>query len=330
MGMKLLSRRGVEPPSVKEATSPSGEQVELALRRPEGGRRRCRRWSARLLARRCAGARRLRGRRALQLRPRPNPRAVAEPDPGRLVRVRGPCLPARARRARAAERHPRPRPLGAVDGRGAGGRSRRARAPPLPEPGLSVHARPPRRVLARRRRASPCWCRRRTRDPTPARTGSARIPTSPPGTGSWTSWSSAFRRAPHSSPISARSPSTGSRWKGPSSTSGCRKPIGSVQLDHCFTDLERDGDGRARVELGGRAALWVDESYPYVMVFTGDALPDVSRRSRRRRADDVRAERIPQRQRPDPARARSDAFGQLGHRSPALGGPLSVWQGFGG
>ena len=57
------------------------------------------------------------------------------------------------------------------------------------------------------------------------------------------------------------------------------KPLGSVQLDHCFTDLVRDRDGRARVELGGRAALWVDEGYPYVMVFTGDALPDVARRS---------------------------------------------------
>ena len=57
------------------------------------------------------------------------------------------------------------------------------------------------------------------------------------------------------------------------------KPLGSVQLDHCFTDLVRDGDGRARIELGGRATLWVDESYPYVMVFTGDALPDVARRS---------------------------------------------------
>jgi aldose 1-epimerase len=57
------------------------------------------------------------------------------------------------------------------------------------------------------------------------------------------------------------------------------KRIGSVQLDHCFTDLERDEQGRARVELGGRAALWVDESYPYLMVFTGDALPDVARRS---------------------------------------------------
>jgi aldose 1-epimerase len=56
-------------------------------------------------------------------------------------------------------------------------------------------------------------------------------------------------------------------------------PLGSVQLDHCFTDLGRDGDGRAHIELGGRATLWVDESYPYVMVFTGDALPDVARRS---------------------------------------------------
>src|SRR5262249_40763638 len=34
------------------------------------------------------------------------------------------------------------------------------------------------------------------------------------------------------------------------------KPLGSTQLDHCFTDLRRDGDGRARVELGGRATLW--------------------------------------------------------------------------
>jgi aldose 1-epimerase len=57
------------------------------------------------------------------------------------------------------------------------------------------------------------------------------------------------------------------------------KPIGSVQLDHCFTDLERDSDGRASVELGGRATLWVDASFPHVMVFTGDGLPDVARRS---------------------------------------------------
>jgi aldose 1-epimerase len=55
------------------------------------------------------------------------------------------------------------------------------------------------------------------------------------------------------------------------------RPVGSVQLDHCFTDLEREEDGLARVELDG-TTLWADESYPYLMVFTGDALPEAERR----------------------------------------------------
>jgi aldose 1-epimerase len=65
-----------------------------------------------------------------------------------------------------------------------------------------------------------------------------------------------------------------------------RRPrqIGSTVLDHAFTDLERGQDGRARVELGhpdrgDGVTLWVDETHPYLMVFTGDPLPDVSRRS---------------------------------------------------
>src|SRR5262245_37315102 len=57
------------------------------------------------------------------------------------------------------------------------------------------------------------------------------------------------------------------------------KAIGPVRLDHCFTDLGRDDDGRVRVELGDRATLWADESFPYLMVFSGDPLPDVARRS---------------------------------------------------
>jgi aldose 1-epimerase len=62
------------------------------------------------------------------------------------------------------------------------------------------------------------------------------------------------------------------------------RPIGGTRLDNAFTDLERDGDGRARVRLddpvsGGSRTLWVDESYPYLMLFTGDTLPDVGRRS---------------------------------------------------
>jgi aldose 1-epimerase len=64
-----------------------------------------------------------------------------------------------------------------------------------------------------------------------------------------------------------------------------RKPrrIGSTTLDHAFTDLERDEDGVARVELrdpesGTQVSLWVDETYPYLMLFSGDQLPDVNRR----------------------------------------------------
>ena len=56
------------------------------------------------------------------------------------------------------------------------------------------------------------------------------------------------------------------------------RPVGPVRLDHCFTDVEREGDGRAEVRLG-TTTLWADESYPYLMVFTGDPLPDVARRS---------------------------------------------------
>jgi aldose 1-epimerase len=57
-----------------------------------------------------------------------------------------------------------------------------------------------------------------------------------------------------------------------------RRPIGSAQLDHCFTDLDRGKDGLARVEAGA-TTLWADESYPYLMIFTGDGLPDGARRS---------------------------------------------------
>ena len=56
------------------------------------------------------------------------------------------------------------------------------------------------------------------------------------------------------------------------------RPIGRARLDHCFTDLDRDEDGWARVELDG-TTLWADESYPYLMIFTGDGLPDAARRS---------------------------------------------------
>jgi aldose 1-epimerase len=65
-----------------------------------------------------------------------------------------------------------------------------------------------------------------------------------------------------------------------------RRPraIGPTKLDNAYTDLERDADRLARVDLGhpdvgGVLSLWLDESYSYLQLFTGDPLPSVARRS---------------------------------------------------
>jgi aldose 1-epimerase len=60
-------------------------------------------------------------------------------------------------------------------------------------------------------------------------------------------------------------------------------PLAGCQLDTAFTDLERDDDGRAWVELASPAEnlnvrLWMDERYPFLMLYTGDGLPDPDRR----------------------------------------------------
>lgn len=65
-----------------------------------------------------------------------------------------------------------------------------------------------------------------------------------------------------------------------------RKPrmLGDTRLDTAYAELERDGDGLARVELaapgGVGATLWMDAGYRYLMLFTGDSLPEPDRRRR--------------------------------------------------
>ncbi len=59
--------------------------------------------------------------------------------------------------------------------------------------------------------------------------------------------------------------------------------IGVTRLDTGFTELRRDSDGRARVELDHPdgacgVTLWMDERFGHVMIYTGDTLVEADRR----------------------------------------------------
>jgi aldose 1-epimerase len=62
-----------------------------------------------------------------------------------------------------------------------------------------------------------------------------------------------------------------------------RRPIGSTSLDHAFTALAADDDGRSWVHLSGPAAeiaIWLGPGYGWLQVFTGDPLgPEACRRA---------------------------------------------------
>jgi aldose 1-epimerase len=61
------------------------------------------------------------------------------------------------------------------------------------------------------------------------------------------------------------------------------RTIGATKLDNAYTGLARDAAGLARVELsrpdGPTVSVWLDETYPYLQLFTGDSQPSVARRS---------------------------------------------------
>lgn len=61
--------------------------------------------------------------------------------------------------------------------------------------------------------------------------------------------------------------------------------LGGLRLDTAFTDLDREPDGRAWVRARREGApeelgVWLDRGMPYLMLFTGDSLPDPRRRRR--------------------------------------------------
>ena len=108
------------------------------------------------------------------------------------------------------------------------------------------------------------------------------------------------------------------------------KPIGSVQLDHCFTDLSarrrrpRAGRARRTGDALGRRELSVRDGLHRRCASGRRAA------QRRRRADDVRAERVPKRRRPDPSRARASRTRAAGESLPPGLTRSLIWQGFRG
>ena len=61
-----------------------------------------------------------------------------------------------------------------------------------------------------------------------------------------------------------------------------KRAVGATVLDHCFTGLKRGSTGVAQVHLNTAnrgVTLWVDQAFDYLMLFTGDPLPDVARRA---------------------------------------------------
>ncbi|MFI5266639.1 MAG: aldose 1-epimerase family protein [Chloroflexota bacterium] len=55
------------------------------------------------------------------------------------------------------------------------------------------------------------------------------------------------------------------------------RPIGALKLDTPYADLERDANGLTHVRLD-YTTLWLDHTFEYVQVFTGDTVQPVSRR----------------------------------------------------
>ena len=55
--------------------------------------------------------------------------------------------------------------------------------------------------------------------------------------------------------------------------------VGDTRFNHCYTDVIRDGRGIAEAKLrdpatGRTVTVWMDESFRYVVVYTGDAIPE--------------------------------------------------------
>ena len=185
----------------------------------------------------------------------------------------------------------RPETRSTASSAGRAGRSREREAHRVvvahtlhPQPGYPFALALCDRVHALAGRACECGRPRRMSGRIRAPSAAAPIPTSRSAPGPSTRCSCTSRRAPCCTPTSTAFPQARAQSIAPSYDFRQPRPIGATKLDTAFTDLERDADGLARVELrrgdhDGGLALWVNERYSYLMLYTGDDRPDVNRRS---------------------------------------------------
>jgi aldose 1-epimerase len=59
--------------------------------------------------------------------------------------------------------------------------------------------------------------------------------------------------------------------------------IGTMELNHCYLNPIRDADGLARIHLtapptGRNVTVWMDAAFNYVVIFSGESLPEPHRR----------------------------------------------------
>ena len=55
------------------------------------------------------------------------------------------------------------------------------------------------------------------------------------------------------------------------------RTVGALQLDTCYTGLERDRDGRVRIDVDD-VTVWMDAPFAWLMVYSGDTLQPQRRR----------------------------------------------------
>lgn len=85
-------------------------------------------------------------------------------------------------------------------------------------------------------------------------------------------------------PVDERGIPTGERVPVAGTELDLRAPqaLGDRRLDTIFGDLQRDESGRATVSLGSPqhdgVRLWLDAQHPYLMLYSGDTLPEGKRR----------------------------------------------------